>query len=121
MKATSRVRSLERGLDRGRLELAGLGVEVDPAHGRPDRLRRPHPRAHVGVVVEAGDDDLVPRAPVLASVRARSMVSWVIERPNTTPAVGGQQVADGCRGRPRRQPRRCARPASCRHGWPAAR
>ncbi len=46
-------------------QLAGLRVEVDPAHGRAGGLGRDHPRPDVAVVVEPAHHDLVARAPVL--------------------------------------------------------
>ena len=66
--ATRRVRSESTAVDRIRRELAGLGVEVGPAHGRAGTLGGLHPRPHVRVVVEPGDDDLVARAPLARQV-----------------------------------------------------
>ena len=82
--ATSRVAVGQHGLDV--VELGGLRVEVEPAHGGAGALGGQHPGPDVRVVVEPGDHDLVAGPPVLRdSVRATSKVSWVIERPNTTP------------------------------------
>ncbi len=44
-------------------ELCGVAVELDPAQLRTHGLGCLHPRAHVPVVVEPGDDHLVVRSP----------------------------------------------------------
>ena len=49
--------------DVGGGELAGRRVELGPAHARPGLLGGDDPRAHVGVVVEPADDDLVAGPP----------------------------------------------------------
>ena len=100
VNATSLVRSPSTASTRRRVELAGRGVEVDPADGGPDRLGGQHPRAHVGVVVEPGDDDLVARAPALGQ-GAGEVHGQLGHRPSEDDPgrVGGEQVADGRPGR----------------------
>lgn len=77
-------------------QIGGLGVEREPPHGRPDALGRLHPRAHVGIVVELGDDDLIARAPRLRKV-TREVVR---ELRGATPVddaarVGAHEVGSG--------------------------
>ena len=82
--ATRRVRSDSTAARSS--QLGGLRVEVEPAHGGAGRARRPAPRAGCWRRGRAGSRR--PRRPDpsrLASVRARSKVSWVIDRPKTTP------------------------------------
>ena len=63
--ATRRVRSVTTASTASGAQLARGRVEVGPAHGRAGGLGGEHPRADVRVVVEAADDDLVARPPVL--------------------------------------------------------
>ena len=79
-----------------RRQLAGGGVEVDPAHGGADRLGDLHPGPDVRVVVEAGDDHLVAGPPVLGQ-RAGEVVG---ERggaaaEHDAARVGPEQVGQG--------------------------
>jgi hypothetical protein len=49
----------EHGLDRGGGQRERVALGLGPAHRGAGALRRDHPRAHVGVVVEPRHDDLV--------------------------------------------------------------
>ena len=92
--ATSRVRSPSSGVDAATVELGGLGVEVDPAHGGAGRSAAITQGRTLRVVVEPGHHDLVARAPVLGQGPGevdRSAGSSL--RPNTMPPrVGAEQV-----------------------------
>jgi hypothetical protein len=82
-----------------RRQLGGGGVEVRPADGRAGRRRGVHPGADVRVVVQAGDDDLVARAPVLGE-RAGEVVGELghAAAEDDAAGVGGEQVGDGGAG-----------------------
>ena len=60
----------EHGLDRRRGQRERVAVGLRPADGRARALGGDHPRAHVGVVVQARDDDLVA-GPERAADRGR--------------------------------------------------
>ena len=96
--ATSRVRSLSTASTCSGVELAGLGVEVGPAHGRPDRLGGDHPGPHVGVVVEPGHDDLVARAPALGEGAGEVHRQLGHRAPEHDPGAGRRRA-----GRPSRR------------------
>ena len=94
--ATRRVRSDSTAATASAGELARRGVEVDPADGGPGGLGHLHPRPDVGVVVEAGHDDLVARCPVLGQ-RPGEVVGERGRAPAEDDAagVGAEQVAEG--------------------------
>ena len=60
-------------VERGQVELGGRRVEAQPPHGHAGPLGGLDPRAHVGVVVELAEDDLVAGRP-RARQRARDVV-----------------------------------------------
>ena len=78
------------------VELAGLGVEVRPAHGRPRPLGRDRPGADVGIVVEPAHHDLVVRPPALGECPCQ-VHRQLGHRPAEHDPVRGdlQEVGDG--------------------------
>ena len=120
--ATSRVRSLSTACDlRRRRARRSRGRSRPSARWRPPASAAITHGAHVGVVVEPGHDDLVARAPALGQ-GAGEVHGQLGHRPPEDDAagVGRQQVGHRRPARRPRLPRRCARPASRRPGWPAA-
>ena len=91
-------------------ELGRARVELGPPHGGADRLRGVQPRADVGVVVEAGDDHLVARAPGRGQRAGQVEGQRGHAAAEDHPArVGAQQVAHGGPGRQHDRVRRTFR------------
>ena len=113
------------GEDRGDLLGSSSPVSGSKSAQRtvaPARSAAIDPRAHVGVVVEPGDDDLVARAPAPRQ-GAGEVHRQLGHRPaeHDAPRVGVQQVGHRRPAGGRPPARRCARPQSPRRRWRAGR
>ena len=95
--ATMRVREERTASQAVQVERCAVLPELDPADGRAAILGNGEPRCDVGVVVEAGHDDLVARTEVAAQRAADAKRDRGHVRPerDLVGIVGTQEVGAG--------------------------